>query len=195
VKLADMRSDSWVQLVFAIQRGEHPDHRLLAAALCRGEKVPREAQAYLAGIVEKAPSLRGRGRPRGSKIKGRGIFWEDLLLDERDVLIATLKEQRFAKAAQVANERLEKKYRLGPDTLEKHWRNAARRQDWANADLALRIHEDRDLLAREAVNNPLKAAKKRAADELGVSPGVVEQRYRRGKAFIKSLLDDPSEFK
>jgi hypothetical protein len=45
------------------------------------------------------------------------------------------------------------------------------------------------------VNNPLKAAKKRAADELGVSPGVVEQRYRRGKAFIKSLLDDPSEFK
>jgi hypothetical protein len=194
VKLADLRSESWAQLVSAIRRGEHPEHRLLAAALRRGENVPPEAQAYLARIVEKAPSLRGRGRPRGPKSKAKGILWEDLLLDERDVLIATLKEQRVAKAAQVADERLEKKYRLGPDTLEKHWSRAARREDWTNAVLALRIHEDRDLLAREAVNNPLRAAMKRAADELCVSTGVVEQRYRRGKAFIKSR-DDPSEIK
>ena len=124
------------------------------------------------------------------------MSWEYGLLDERDALIATLKEKGVPKPAQVADAELEKRYRLGADPLKTRCRNAAsrEREDWANVGLTLRVHEDRDRLAREGVNNPLRAAMKEAADEHGVSLGVVQRRYRRGKVLIRSLLDDPSEF-
>jgi hypothetical protein len=191
LKAADLRNDSWLQLVLAIQRGEHPDHDLLAAALRRGESVPPEAQAYLARIIEKARSL-APGRPLGSKSKKRSMLFEDLLLYERDVLMARLEDEGVRKAAQVADEQLGKTHGLGLDTLRADLSSAARREDWANAGLALRIDECRDLLARDRVKDPLRTAMREAADELGESRGVIKQRYKRGKAFIRRRRDDPS---
>src|SRR5688500_6889777 len=94
VKLADIRSDSWFQLVVAIERKERLDHRLLAAALRRGENVPAAAQEYLANVVEKAPSL-SRGRPPKPIRTSKQAYdvRHNAILEDRDRLIAQFKEQ------------------------------------------------------------------------------------------------------
>jgi hypothetical protein len=259
VKLADIRSDSWFQLVSAIKRGEHPKHRLLAAALRRGEDVPPAAQDYLAKIVERprsgsltrgrprkplytaegnlwgqvvraierrerwnrlmAEALRrgekvppeaqvvlaemvetaralARGRPPSPKRKGKDKYniREDLLLQERD-LIAKLREEGVSKPAQQADEQLGSKHELEPETVERQANIAARHLALADAGFALRIHNYREVLARDGVDDAVTVALHSAAAEFGVALGVVQRWYDRGKTYLKRHVDDPPVFK
>jgi hypothetical protein len=61
MRLDDLRSDSWHQIVAVIKRGKHPELSDLAAALSRGEpSIPPEAQCYLKGLLDGSIHRRGR---------------------------------------------------------------------------------------------------------------------------------------
>jgi hypothetical protein len=164
----------------------------MAGALRRGEKVPPEAQPVLAQIVEKARAL-APGRPPSPKRKTKDKYniSEDLLLQERDALIAKLKKERVPKPAQQADEQLGSKHGLEPDTVKRQANSAAGRLALADAGFALRIHEHRQILAHQGVENALPVALHSAAAEVGVAPGVVQRWYARGKAYIQRQVDDP----
>jgi hypothetical protein len=117
----------WGQVLRAIERRERWNS-LMAEALRLGDKVPPEAQAVLAEMVENARAL-APGRPPSPKRKAKDKYniREDLLLQERDALIAKLKEERLPKTAQQADEQLGSTHGLEPDTVKRQASSAAGR--------------------------------------------------------------------
>lgn len=59
MKPTDWRSDSWFQIVVALRRGDRPSPEDIAAALRRGEHIPKEGQNYLAGLVDGSQKKKG----------------------------------------------------------------------------------------------------------------------------------------
>jgi hypothetical protein len=72
MKLSDFKPDSWLQIVFAIRRGEHPSQADIGTAIERsvrdGEAIPREAMIYVARLL-KGELKRRRGAQRKNSLE------------------------------------------------------------------------------------------------------------------------------
>ena len=116
VRIADLKYDSWLQIAITLKRGKHPSRAHLISALRRGEPVPPEAQAYIAGLLDGTVVARGRPSTWAGPYPYTGLMSE---VDSQRVRFEIAGERSpMRKAFEVVAAR----HHISPETAEKYYR-------------------------------------------------------------------------